>query len=52
LNHDGAVRLYSKSGTDSVIELYWGAQKALWSSGDELLLLDPAGVTYSTYQIP
>lgn len=52
LNHDGAVRLYSKSGTDSVIELYWGAQQALWSSGDELLLLDPAGVTYSTYQIP
>ena len=52
LNRDGAVRLYSKSGTDSVIELYWGAEKALWSSGDELSLKDPAGIIYSTYQVP
>ena len=52
LNQEGAVRLYSKSGTDTVIELYWGAEKALWSSGDELSLKDPAGIIYSTYQVP
>ena len=52
LNQEGAVRLYSKSGTDTVIELYWGAEKALWSSGEQLALKDPTGTIYSTYQVP
>jgi len=52
LNRDGVVRLYSKSGIDSVIELYWGAGKSLWSSGEQINLKDPAGTIYSTYQVP
>jgi hypothetical protein len=52
LNQDGAVRLYSKSGTDSVIELYWGAEEALWSPGEQVALKDSTGKIYSTYQVP
>lgn len=52
LNQDGAVKLYSKTGTDSVIELFWNAADALWSSGDQVDLIDPSGNLHVSYQIP
>lgn len=52
LNQNGAVRLYSRAGTSSVVELYWGAFEAQWHSGDTLTLLDPAGSTQATFTIP
>ena len=52
LNKNGAVRLYTRSGTDSVIELFWNAPGALWKSGDEVVLFKPDGSAHSTYLIP
>ncbi|MFZ3069905.1 MAG: lamin tail domain-containing protein [Anaerolineaceae bacterium] len=52
LNRNGAVRLYSKDGTDSVIELFWGSAQALWKPGDPISLEDPSGAIHATYVIP
>lgn len=52
LNQNGAVRLYTRSGTDTVIELFWNSPEALWKSGDELSLIEPGGSARSTYLIP
>ncbi|HZW02433.1 MAG TPA: lamin tail domain-containing protein [Anaerolineaceae bacterium] len=52
LNTNGAVRLYSRAGEDSVMELYWDLDEAVWSSGELVTLLDPEGNTRATYQIP
>ncbi len=52
LNKNGAVRLYSKHGTNNVIELYWNSDQALWSSGDEIMLIDASGQQHATWQVP
>ncbi|MGB4594758.1 MAG: lamin tail domain-containing protein [Anaerolineaceae bacterium] len=52
LNTNGAVRLYSRVGTASVRELYWGAAIALWNSGDTLTLTDSTGIKQATFTIP
>ncbi len=52
LNTNGAIRLYSRAGNSSVIELYWGAATAQWKSGDTLTLTNPAGVKLATFTIP
>lgn len=52
LNKNGAVRLYSKHGTNTVIELYWNSDTALWSSGDEIFLIDGSGKQAASWQVP
>lgn len=52
LNKNGSVRLYSRSGQNSVIELYWGLAKAAWKAGDTLRLFDPQGNQRADYTIP
>lgn len=52
LNKNGAVRLYSKHGTNNVIELYWNSDQALWSPGDEIMLIDASGQQHATWQVP
>jgi len=52
LNQNGAIRLYTRSGTDSVIELFWNSAQALWKSGQEIVLSAPDGSAQSTYLIP
>ena len=52
LNKNGAVRLYSKHGTNTVIELYWNSDQALWTSGSKIQLLDPNGEQKSDWQVP
>lgn len=52
LNKNGAVRLYSKIGTNSVIELYWNSDQALWTSGDEIYLIDGSGQQQASWQVP
>ena len=52
LNNDGAVKVYSKAGSDTVIELYWQAETPIWQSGETVSLLDSDGNTISTYAIP
>jgi hypothetical protein len=52
LNKDGAVQIYSRSGVDTVIELFWGLEKAAWASGEQITLVDPQGTVRATYTIP
>jgi hypothetical protein len=52
LNKDGAVNVKSRTGNDTVIELFWGSSEAIWKSGDVVILIDPNGNVHSTYQIP
>jgi hypothetical protein len=52
LNPNGAVRLYTRSGTDSVIELYWNGTQAQWHSADILNLVDQNGRQRGSFTVP
>jgi hypothetical protein len=52
LNKDGAVQVYTRTGTDTAITLYWGLPQAVWNSGDTVFLYDPQGNLRANYQIP
>lgn len=52
LNQDGAVQVYTRSGPDSVIELHWGLEQAIWRSGMTVSLVDPLGNLRASYRIP
>jgi hypothetical protein len=48
----GAIQLHSAPGTNSLIDLYWGLSASVWTSGETVTLLDPAGTVRSVYQVP
>ena len=50
--HQGALRVYSRAGDDSSIELFWGLDHPVWAPGATITLRDAAGVTQSTFTIP
>lgn len=52
LNENGSVRLYSRSGQSTVIELYWGLESAAWKAGDTITLYDSQGNQRASYTIP
>jgi hypothetical protein len=52
LNSEGAVQIHTVSGTNTVIDLYWGLTEPVWNSGEEAQLLDPAGNVRAVYQVP
>jgi hypothetical protein len=52
LNQDGAVQVFTRAGADSVIELHWGLDQAVWKSGMTVSLFDPVGYLRATFQIP
>jgi len=52
LNTSGAVQIHTISGTNTVIDLYWGLTNPVWQSGEEAQLLDPAGNVRAVYTIP
>lgn len=52
LNKDGAIKVYTKPGTNSVIELHMGIKEAIWSSGELVSLMDQNGAVRATYRIP
>ncbi|GAB4582131.1 MAG: hypothetical protein Fur0022_48870 [Anaerolineales bacterium] len=49
---DGAVTVYTKAGTNNVVELFWGLSEAVWEAGETVSLADPQGNVRATYQIP
>lgn len=49
---DGAVTVYTKAGTNNVVELFWGLGEAVWVSGETVALVDPQGKVQTTYQVP
>ena len=52
LNNAGAVQIHTISGTNTVIDLYWGLSNSVWESGEEAQLLDPGGNVRAVYQVP
>ena len=52
LNSDGAIKVLSKKGMNSVIELYWQADTPIWQSGETANLLNADGDIIASYSIP
>ncbi len=52
LNPGGAVQIHSTSGTNTVIDLYWGQTNPVWQSGEEAQLVDPNGTVRAKYKVP
>ncbi len=52
LAQNGTVKLFSKEGTDSVLELYIKSGAPLWQKGDILTLKDTSGKVQTSFQVP
>jgi len=52
LAQNGTVKLFSKQGTDSVLELYIKSGASLWQKGDILTLKDTSGKIQTSFQVP
>ena len=52
LHPNGAVQIHTASGTNTVIDLYWGESESIWQSGEAAQLLDPSGNTRAEYKVP
>jgi LysM repeat protein len=50
--HSGAVSVHTRAGVDTVIDLYWGLDQAVWTSGTVVTLRDSSGTVQSTFSIP
>lgn len=48
----GAVNIYTGPGTDTVTELHWNSDNALWASGDVLTLFDGQGNEHTQFTVP
>jgi LysM repeat protein len=48
----GAVNVYTKAGSNTVIEIYWGLNQPVWGSGETVTLKDPQGNVVGTYKVP
>ena len=52
LHPNGAVQIHTVSGTNTVIDLYWGKNDPVWQSGEEAQLFDPSGNVRAKYKVP
>ncbi|HUH97722.1 MAG TPA: lamin tail domain-containing protein [Anaerolineales bacterium] len=49
---NGAVRVHTSAGTNTAVDLYWGNNKAVWSSGENVVLTDAQGNAQDSYPVP
>ncbi len=49
---DGSVRVFTRAGTNTVNELYWGLDQAVWSSGKAISLFDNQGILRASLAVP
>lgn len=52
LHSNGAVRIHTAPGVDTVVDLFWGQDVPVWASGVQVLLVTPDGTVSDTYRIP
>ncbi|MCI0521588.1 MAG: LysM peptidoglycan-binding domain-containing protein [Chloroflexi bacterium] len=50
--YTGAVYLWSKAGTNTVAELFWGLNQPAWESGETVTLRDAAGTLRAEFVVP
>ncbi len=48
----GAINLFTRTGQDTVVDLFWGLTSPLWSSGETVYLYDAQNELRSSYTIP
>lgn len=48
----GGLNIYTRSGVNTSVEVFWGRENAAWSSGETVQLLDPDGNLRASYAIP
>ena len=48
----GQVSIYSRNGSNTVNTLFWGSDKAIWSTGEVIIVLDSAGQERARFEIP
>lgn len=48
----GAVTVYTRVGTDNVVELYWGLDLPIYEEGETITLMDPDGIPQAVYTVP
>jgi hypothetical protein len=49
---DGAVQVHTASGSDTVVDLYWGQRDPIWESGEVAKLIDPQNNLRAIYRVP
>jgi LysM repeat protein len=49
---DGAINIYTRQGTNSVVDLYWGRSEPVWFSGATVILKDAQGNARAVYKVP
>jgi LysM repeat protein len=49
---NGAVDVFSDSGVDTVVALYWNTGEPVWESGETVTLYDEAGNIQAAYTVP
>ena len=52
LYQDGAVNVNTRSGTNTVVDLFWNRSSAVWRSGELVSLYDTAGILRASFTIP
>lgn len=50
--YSGVVEVYTRSGSNTVISLFWGSEQPVWSQGEVATIYDPEGNLRSRFQIP
>jgi hypothetical protein len=48
----GSVRVFSRAGNNTVNELYWSLDKAVWISGHSVVLYDDQGNSRASALVP
>ncbi|MEE4194503.1 MAG: lamin tail domain-containing protein, partial [Anaerolineae bacterium] len=46
------LQIYSRSGDSTVLALFWGASRSIWSVGETARVYDPQGNLRAEYMIP
>lgn len=52
LYKDGAVNVWSTTGSATVVDLYWGLSAPVWQSGETVTLVDAQGKDQASYEVP
>jgi LysM repeat protein len=48
----GAINLNTRTGQDTVVDLFWGLSSPIWRSGKTVFLYDPQNELRSSYTVP